>query len=139
VSKELYFCQVVLAEAVEHACMITCPGHVPAALFPGQWGRAGPPRPSGSSVLNSQGSDKSCLLPGGPTSDIAQRRSHRECSQPSSERERENQVCVYRNEYRASLQSIRTLIPGSSVIMSTSCLMRKEEWKEIWVSCLSAS
>lgn len=137
-SKELYFCKVVLARAVEHACTITCVSHMLALLFPGQWERVAHPRPSGSRILNSQGSDR-YLLPGGPISDIAQRRPCKERSQPSLERERQNQVCVYRTDWRALLQSIPTLVPGSSVIMSTSCLMRKEERSEIWVLSFSAS
>lgn len=83
-----------------------------APLFPGQWERVVSwPWPSGSSILYSQVSDTSCLLPGGPTSDIAQRRARRELWQLSSERERENQMCVYRAENRALLQSIPNSYP----------------------------
>lgn len=119
---------MVLAEAGAHACTIACLGHVQAPLFPGQRERVAPPSASGSSVLNSQGSDRCCLLPGGPTSDTGLRRPCREGSQPPLERERENQVCVCRTECRAFLQSIQTLNPGSDYVNIMSDEEGRVEW-----------
>ena len=68
-----------------------CLGH---ALFPEQGERLALPWPSSSSVLNSQGSDRSCLLPGDPTGDIAWRRPPKEHPVLSSRYKKENK-CVY--------------------------------------------
>lgn len=68
---------------------VRCLGCTQALLFAGQWEEIAAPWLSSSSVLNSQGYDRTCFLAGGPGSDIAQGRPPRGHSLLSSQIKKE--------------------------------------------------
>lgn len=83
------------------------------------------PRTSSSSVLNSQVSERSHLLSGVPTGDIAQRRPPGEHSLPSQIQKGEPRVWIPGLNMGPFLQSIQTLTAGHGALSVS--FLRSEE------------
>lgn len=84
---------MVLAETVEHACAIRMHSAWDMHCLLGTGRESLPPWPSSSSVPRSPRSDRSYLLPGDPTGDIAWKRPPKELL--SSQMQTEGHVCEY--------------------------------------------
>lgn len=93
-SKELYFRKAVLAEIVEHARAI-CAQRLGRARRPGHGERIAPSLAVKLKCTELSTSDRSYLLPGDPTGDIAWRRPPKELPVLSSQMQTEEQACEY--------------------------------------------
>lgn len=125
-----------MAKTVEHACAISCSvlNHAQAPRFPGQQERAAP-LDYCSSILNSQGSERSRLLPGGPTGDIARRKPPMEYSLLSQIQKGEPRVWMPGLNIGHFLQSIQILTQGHCALSASS--LRIKESGVLFGGCLS--
>lgn len=131
--EKLYFHNVVLAKTVEHACAVSASATCRTHRFLGS-GRELLPSGGSSSVLNSRGSERSCLPPGAQPV-TARRRPPRTGALSSvlTDTKRGAKGVIPGLNLGPFLPSIQTLTPGSSVTLWTWSLGSEKRGVDLWV------